>query len=195
MAESRPILINRAPVLTLWAAVVAQRLGFDREEGLTLGKAVAGLNAYSKGRSLGLFEPKAASLKTVRERARKKKDAGAFDVALLQRAVSVVPTPDGLRALVKDKPVDPAGVERYLKSKFGEEDLAAVEKAMRMLAKSRTPARLAVEAYTLYERFRPEIPAGVAGWGAKGVLDLEKIEGLARLPSQNSKSTRQSSAR
>jgi hypothetical protein len=37
--------INRAPVLTLWAAVVAERLGFTWEEALTLGRAVAGLNA------------------------------------------------------------------------------------------------------------------------------------------------------
>ena len=52
---STSISINRAPVLTLWAAVVAQRLGFDEDEALTLGKAVAGLNAYSKGRRLGSF--------------------------------------------------------------------------------------------------------------------------------------------
>ena len=49
------IEINRAPVLTLWAAVVAERLGFDWQEALTLGRAVAGLNAYSKGKALGLL--------------------------------------------------------------------------------------------------------------------------------------------
>ena len=49
------IKINRAPVLTLWAAVVAERLGFKRAEALTLGRAVAGLNAYAKGVALGLF--------------------------------------------------------------------------------------------------------------------------------------------
>lgn len=42
------VTINRAPVLTLWAAVVAERLGFDHDEALTLGKAVAGLTAQSK---------------------------------------------------------------------------------------------------------------------------------------------------
>ena len=61
MAESRhthhTLRINRAPVLTLWAAVVAQRLGFAWEEALTLGRAVAGLNAYAKGKALGLFTP------------------------------------------------------------------------------------------------------------------------------------------
>lgn len=179
MAGSRTLSINRAPVLTLWAAVVAERLGFEREEALTLGKTVAGLNAYSKGKSLGLYEPAPKSLKELRTAAKRKRDVGAFEVALLQRAVSVVPTAGGLRALIKEKPVDPAGVERYLRSKFGE-DLDAVEKAMRDLAASRTPARLAAEGYALYEKFRPEIPAGVAGWGAAGVLDLGKLRKLAK---------------
>jgi hypothetical protein len=48
MAE-RGILINRAPVLTLWATIVAERLGFDEDAALSLGKAVADLNAQSKG--------------------------------------------------------------------------------------------------------------------------------------------------
>jgi hypothetical protein len=51
------VMINRAPVLTFWAAVVAEVLGFEHDEALTLGRAVAGLNAYSKGVSLGLFQP------------------------------------------------------------------------------------------------------------------------------------------
>ena len=48
------IEINRAPVLTIWAAVVAMHLGFDWEEALPAGRAVAGLNAYSNGKALGL---------------------------------------------------------------------------------------------------------------------------------------------
>jgi hypothetical protein len=39
------IAINRAPVLTLWAVVVAERPGYDRDAALTLGQAVAGLKA------------------------------------------------------------------------------------------------------------------------------------------------------
>ena len=49
------VLVNRAAVLTLWAAIVAERLGYDRETALTLGRAVAGLNAQSKGRRLGIY--------------------------------------------------------------------------------------------------------------------------------------------
>jgi len=35
--KRRSVMINRAPVLTLWAAVVAEMLGFDYDEALTLG--------------------------------------------------------------------------------------------------------------------------------------------------------------
>ena len=54
---ARSVSVNRAPVLTLWAAVVARRLGYSGDEALSLGRAVAGLNAYSKGRRLGIFKP------------------------------------------------------------------------------------------------------------------------------------------
>jgi len=40
------IQLNLAPVLTLWAAVVAARPGFDWQEALTLGRGVAYLNGY-----------------------------------------------------------------------------------------------------------------------------------------------------
>jgi hypothetical protein len=61
------ISINRAPVLTLWAAVVAQHLGFRRDEALSLGKALAELNAQSKGRWLGIFKSHEEKPKAVRE--------------------------------------------------------------------------------------------------------------------------------
>ena len=50
---SKAISINRAPVLTLWAAVVAERLGFDKDEGLSLGKALAGLTAQTMAAGWG----------------------------------------------------------------------------------------------------------------------------------------------
>lgn len=47
------ITINRAPVLTLWAAVVAQRQGHSWEAALTFGHLIAGWLAQSKGRRWG----------------------------------------------------------------------------------------------------------------------------------------------
>jgi len=175
LAQARNISINRAPVLTLWAAVVAERLGFDRDTALTLGRAVAGLNAYAKGVSLGLFEP---SSKSVDEHLKTAKVGATLKVDILHRAVPVVRTPDELRALSKDRPISSARVERYLQGKFGE-NLGPARHTMEKLARSLPPREIAINAYRLYEEFRPQIPAGVSGWGAAGELDLDRIETLA----------------
>jgi hypothetical protein len=87
--------INRAPVLTLWVVVVAERLGFD------------------------------------------------------------------------------------LEGKSGEA-LPEVPAAMTRLVRSLPANGLAARAYGLYEKFRPEIPAGAGGWGAKGDLDLARLKELER---------------
>jgi hypothetical protein len=168
------ITINRAPVLTLWAAVVAERLGFARGEALSLGRAVAGLNAQSKGRRLGVFKPHEQKPKAARDRG----DGERFHVEVCGRDVPAVVTADGLRAVASGKPVDPAGVEQYLDDKLGD-SLKGVRAAMTKLAKSHTPAELAVQAYPLYERFRPAVAEGKSGWGAKGRLDIQLIGRLA----------------
>ena len=43
--------------MTLWAVVVAERLGQAHEEALTLDRAVTGLNAYPKAKAIGLIKP------------------------------------------------------------------------------------------------------------------------------------------
>ena len=168
------ILINRAPVLTLWATTVAERMGFDQDEALTLGKAVAGLTAQSKGRRLGIFKPVPQEIK----KARARKRGEEFSVEICGRSVPAVNTPDGVRAVIKDKPIEPESVERYLESKFGE-SLGTARTAMQDLAKAFRPEELSRNAFSLYERFRPSIPEGVTGWGAKGKLDVDLIRSLA----------------
>ncbi len=173
---NRKIKINRAPVLTLWATVVAERLGYDEKTALTLGRAVAGLNAQSKGRRLGIYEEKTEEEK---EREKKKeKPAKVEFIQILGRGVPTVKTPHGLRAAVDGKPLYAESVESYLKQKFGE-DFGEARAAMEKLAKAYTPKQLESKAYDLYEKFRPEIPEGTKGWGAKGELDLEYIRSLA----------------
>jgi hypothetical protein len=172
---TKTISINRAPVLTLWAAVVAQRLGFKEDEALTLGKAVAGLNAYSKGRKLGIFKPHEEKPKKARE----KEPGEIVLVEILGRPVPAMITDEGIRAAQKDKSINPDSVRRYLEGKFGDE-LKAVWSAMQKLAKTYKPNQLAERAFRLYERFRPTIPEGKKGWGAKGELDLGRLEGLAK---------------
>jgi hypothetical protein len=167
---ARTRLINRAPVLTLWAAVVAERLVFAADEALTLGRAVAGLNAQSKGRRLGVFKPHEQ-----KPRAARQKGAGEqFLVEVCGRDVPAVVVGGGVRAVSRGQPLDPDAVRAYLEDKFGDA-LPAVRAAMRRLAKGYPPAALAEAAYPLYERFRPAVPAGKRGWGAKGVLDLARL--------------------
>ena len=173
---NKKIKINRAPVLTLWATVVAERLGYDEETALTLGKAVAGLNAQSKGKKLGIYEEKAE-----KEKKEDKKKETAADVAfveLLGRGVPAVKTANGLRAAEKGKPIHAESVQTYLEQKF-KDDLEETRSAMKTLAKAFTPKQLESKAYGLYEKFRPEIPEGKKGWGAKGELDLDYIRSLA----------------
>ena len=79
---------------------------------------VARLNAQ-RGRRLVIFEPPKDDASKAR---RKRKD---FSVDLLSRAVPARNTADGVRALNKDKPIDPQQVRRYLHGKFEDEYDAA----------------------------------------------------------------------
>ncbi len=170
------VMVNRAPVLTLWGAVVAERAGFNSDAALTLGRAVAGLNAQAKGRRLGIFKaPEAKGGKPP-----KKAGLGEeFWVPLLGRSVPAKRTAEGVRAVAGATPIKPAQVQAYLEKAFGD-DLPPVRQAMQQLARAYDADELAEEAYKLYERFRPQISAGQRGWGQKGELDLNLIRSLAR---------------
>lgn len=177
MSGLTTLRINRAPVLTLWAAIVAERLGMPRETALTMGQALAGLTAHSKGVRLGIYapaEPKPhepapplpPGVRKVRE------------VDLLGRRIHVADTVQGERAIAKGEVVKPEAVERYLKGKFGD-TLDAVRTEMQRLAARFPPERLNAEGFHLYEQFRPEVPPDERGWGAKGVLDIARMRALA----------------
>ncbi|GAV35678.1 hypothetical protein ROTAS13_03356 [Roseomonas sp. TAS13] len=174
------IRVNRAPVLTLWAAVVAERLGYDRDAAITLGRAVAGSSARVKAKAIGIAEDHQEG-GDMRDEARKlqKDRARATTVHLLGRDVSVVEEKGSVRALDHDKPAAPRAAASYVTRAFGE-DLPAVRRAMEELAGSMEPEKLNRIGFRLYERFRPEVPAGAKGWGAKGVLDLARIRSAGR---------------
>ena len=178
MTNTTPsVRVNRAPVLTLWAAVVAERLGHPPETALALGRFVAGASARAKARRLGLADEeqeaeerrvRAADLKPRRE-----------TVRLLGRDVPVTRAGDGtLRVEDGGKPASAKSVRSYLARAFGER-LAEVRAAREGLAASLPPEELNRVGFRLYERFRPEVPEGAQGWGAKGELRLERIREAA----------------
>jgi hypothetical protein len=172
----KTVNINRAPVLTLWASVVAERLGYDHETALTLGRAVAGLNAPSKGRRLGIFEEPQGAPEDREPNTRQPGDP--WLVSLWHRRVPVISTDQGMRATVKGQPIDPDGVRRDLVQTFGHE-LADARIAMDALAKAYPSNQLAAYAYALCKPFRPKVPAGERGWRAAGPLDLDAMRALA----------------
>src|SRR3954468_14472371 len=58
------------------------------------------------------------------------------------------------------------------------DQLAPARPVMAALAAGREPVDLYRRGFRLYEQFRPSVPAGESGWGAKGELDLTKVRAL-----------------
>src|SRR5664279_3616192 len=104
------VIVNRAPVLTLWAAVVAERLGHPADTALTLGRAVAGSAAHAKARSIGREQTKAdRDAETPRLRV----EHVTKPAFLLGKEIRLLPNDDGeLRAADGDQPADPAPIQR-----------------------------------------------------------------------------------
>ena len=171
--SSAPIRVNRAPVLTLWAAVVAERLGHPPETALSLAGAVAGTAARAKARRLGIAEE--------HDRRGDAAPAKPRDTTwLLGREVGLTRGADGvvLADAGGGKPAAAAPVAAYVAKAFGGR-LAEARAAMEELAGRFELGELNRVGFRLYEAFRPEVPAGVRGWGAKGELDLRKVRNAA----------------
>lgn len=144
------IEVGRRPVLILWGTIVAERLGFDRDEALTLGRAVASLGGLVTN-----APPAVVTAAKIAEMRAKLRPGQTVDVSFIDRVVSIVRMPEGLRAVVKNRPIDPASVELYLGEKFGDH-IDSVAEAMISLAETLPPSLLAECAFELYEQFRPE---------------------------------------
>jgi hypothetical protein len=157
--------------------VVAERLGHPPDTALTLGRFVAGSSARAKARLLGISDEKqdaeerhvrAAELNPRRQ-----------TVHLLGRDIPVLAADDGtLRAEDDGKPASSKGVQSYIARAFGDR-LGDARTAMEALAGSLPPEELNRVGLRLYERFRPGVPEGAQGWGAKGELRVERIDGAA----------------
>ena len=88
-------------------------------------------------------------------------------------------TKDGVRHVNKGRPVTPVSVEKYLAGKFGD-NLDVATEAMWTLAKAYKPSELGDVAFGLYAKFRPNVPSGTKGWGARDELDLGEVRKMAK---------------
>jgi hypothetical protein len=180
--SSKPVIINRAPVLHLWAACVAEKLypNLSWTTHLSIGSAISALCAVSKGRAIGKIEAPSDDPDT--KAATKKKKEAAKEGA--DEEVEVMgfklQLKDG-RALVLGKPQK--GVEELLRKKY-REDYERVRKTMReavrMFKSTAEREELSRTAFHMYEEFRPSVQRGQGGWGKRGELRLEKVMEVAR---------------
>ncbi|GAA5973758.1 hypothetical protein JCM11641_005120 [Rhodosporidiobolus odoratus] len=164
---SKTVITNRAPVMTAWACVVAERLGFRRQEALSIAHVFTDMNASTKGVSLGIMAPDAVKI-----------EVGPSQpfVELLGRKVPLLSTQHGeWRAISKGLVADPSKAFAYVRGAFRQQ-LGAVVGAMRLLAESFSPAELNQKGYGLYLDFRPSSEK----WGSKAEMKMSTILELRR---------------
>lgn len=161
------ILINRSPVLTLWASIVAKKLySLPMEQALTFGSAYAGLTAKGKGTSLGIYQ------KTEEEDHSHDRTFELMGQTI--PAARTATSEEGLVALSSDgQEQDPHRTWKHLEKRFGSH-LGFVLQEMERAAENARDS-LSSTAYSYYVHIRPDIPHGTKGWGAHGHLQTANL--------------------
>jgi len=180
-------VVNRAPVMMAWACVVCERLGFSREEALSIASVYTEMNAISKGVSLGIYDKKReADLKAVHA------SGGAQPyVDLLGRRVPLYRTASGSwHAFTTEDSsgsttpggggAPPGAAYSYI-TRALRQTAPAVLGAMLLLAESYDPVELNRVGFGLYADFRPD----VTGWGKRGELKCETLLRLRKKGPKN----------
>jgi hypothetical protein len=168
------ILVNRAPFLTLWASIVAGRLGYDADEALVLGRAVAGQTAASKGKRLGILEERSAEDR--RELETRREVLGAEAIHFMTRTTPCLRTPQGLRAWPRPhrstRTASAATSNRKSRMRFrsSDRDSLRLHGPIRRRNSKRMPWTSTCDASRGCR--------GKAGWGQRGCLDVEAIDRL-----------------
>jgi hypothetical protein len=139
---------------------------------------VAGTAARAKARRLGIEESDRAKERheTAPRKARETAQLLGGQIHLTPDNEGVVLADDGA-----GKPAPAQPVQAYVAKAFGGH-LAEVRNAMEALVARYEPEDLNRVGFRLYEQFRPEVPSDVCGWGAEGVLDLEKLRSAGDPP-------------
>ena len=166
------ILINRAPVLELWAASVTSFLYSEAswETCLSAGSAISTLCAISKGRAIGTIDKKDSA---TAEKKKKRSERDQLDE--LEVMGFYLKLKDG-HVLVGDKPKK--ANEQTLIKKFGEAAYERVKETFQdsLQSWSGQEDELNAQAFHHYEVFRPTVPKGQKGWGRKGNLNLQTVK-------------------
>lgn len=166
------ILINRSPVLTLWATIVAMKLHaqLTLPEALTFGSAVSALTAKAKGTSLGIYQ----AVDRAGNPHLDQDDVQLLTILGVDVLAKRVNGGDGLLfAMVNGQTQNPTKIWSLLSNKF-QDSLGFVMNKMQIAA-SNARDDLESTAYRYYMHIRPDIPHGTKGWGAHGHFETEKL--------------------
>ncbi|KAG0709713.1 hypothetical protein DFH29DRAFT_885492 [Suillus ampliporus] len=167
--KTKSTVVNRAPLMTAWATVVAERLGFERQEALSIASVYTEMNAISKGVSLGLFD------ETRKKEIEPTKDSTQPYVDLLGRRPLYQTQNETWRALTNTSPALPSTAFSYISRAF-RQTAPYVIGALRLLAESFPPPELNTKGFGLYAEFRPDVD----GWGKRGEVRCERILSLRK---------------
>ncbi|GAC71804.1 hypothetical protein PANT_5c00082 [Moesziomyces antarcticus T-34] len=178
--RGRYAVVNRAPVMTAWAVVLLERLGFSRPEALSLAHCYVNYTSTMRGISLGII-PAAE-----KERAAHTVGPNQPHFELMGVKIPVMHMQDGTyRGISAGEVVGPEKAFGYMRKAMAQ-TLASVVGALTLLADSFMEEQAGGEyggeylnkrGYDLYAEFRPS----TAGeWGKKGRLWYDKILALRR---------------
>ncbi|KAJ3987298.1 hypothetical protein F5890DRAFT_1472383 [Lentinula detonsa] len=169
LLQSKATVVNRAPLMTAWATVVAERIGFQREEALSIASSYTEMNALSKGVSLGIYKDgKQKGLEAV-------KGGTQPYVDLMGRRPLYQIRSDRWRALHNGSPTKPSTAYSYISSSL-RQTMPYIIGALRLLANSFTAQEINQKAWGLYIQFRP---AG-EGWGERSEVRCSTILALKK---------------
>ncbi|VDC07287.1 unnamed protein product [Peniophora sp. CBMAI 1063] len=162
-------IVNRAPIMMAWSCIVAERIGFAREEALSIASVYTEMNAITRGLSLGIYD------KTSAEVVEASPHGTQPYAEVMGRRIPLYKTSEGSwRALNKDsKPASPATAFSYI-SRSLKQNTSEIVGSLRLLAQSHTAEHINRVGWSLYAEFRPE----ANGWGKRGRVDCDVILGL-----------------
>ncbi|EPQ59442.1 hypothetical protein GLOTRDRAFT_91037 [Gloeophyllum trabeum ATCC 11539] len=165
LLRTKSTVINRAPIMMAWATVVAERLGFKREEALSIASVYTEMNAVTKGVSIGIYGQSKKS-----EIPEPSKGGMQPYVELMGRSPLYQTASNAWLGMAANKPTPPSSAYSYITRSL-RQTAPHVLGAMRLLAESYEPDELNRKGFGLYCEFRPE----VGGWGERGEVKCETI--------------------
>lgn len=162
LLQSTAIIINRAPVLQLWATVCSLRLGFSPTQSLALASHLVSHVAELKKKTCGYGSAEA--------------DQSAASRSSVELFGFTVGLPFSLTESEDQVLADADKSLRYMRSNFGLTGMPLFYSAMHQRCVEMGEDLISGHAgFAEYERFRPQVKSGMDGFGQKAMFRLKDV--------------------